>query len=146
VSGSPAGAGMSELRVTLVNSLHELGRVATLIEGYGAEHGLSPELVYAFDLSLDEVLTNVISYGFEDAREHTIDLCLRIHDGQLEAEVRDSGRPFNPLDVPPPDLDAPIDERPIGGLGLHIVRQMMDRLEYRRADGYNILTLTKRIA
>jgi len=137
---------MDELNVSLANRLDEVSRLATLLEAYGAEHGLSPELVYAFDLSLDEVLTNVISYAFEDAREHTIDVRFRIHDAQLEVEVRDPGRPFNPLDVPPPNLDAPIDERPIGGLGLHIVRQMMDRLEYRRVDGRNVLTLTKRIA
>ncbi|MEO5894468.1 MAG: ATP-binding protein [Vicinamibacterales bacterium] len=136
---------MSELNVTLVNRLDEIGRLATLIEGYGATQLLSPEVVYAFNLSLDEVLTNVISYAFADAREHTINVRLSITNGQLQAEVADTGRPFNPLDVPPPNLDAPIEQRPIGGLGLHIVREMMDRLEYRRVDERNVLTLTRRI-
>ncbi len=136
---------VSELNVTLVNRLDEIGRLATLIEAFGEANGLSVELIYAFNLSLDEILTNVMSYGFTDAREHGIDVRLRIINGELEAEVSDPGRPFNPLDVPTPNLDAPIDERPIGGLGLHIVREMMDRLEYRRVDGRNVLTLTKRI-
>jgi serine/threonine-protein kinase RsbW len=136
---------MSDLNVTLLNRLDEIGRLATLIESFGENNGLSVELIYAFNLSLDEILTNVMSYGFTDAREHHIDVRLRIIGGELEAEVSDPGRPFNPLDVPTPNLDAPIEERPIGGLGLHIVREMMDRLEYRRVDGRNVLTLTKRI-
>ena len=137
---------MSELKVTLVNRLDEIGRLAALLENFGARHHLSAELIYAFDLSLDEVLTNVISYAFADAREHTIDVRLRIAEGELVAQVSDAGRPFNPLEVPPPNLDAPIEERRIGGLGLHIVREMMDRLEYRRVNDQNVLTITRRIA
>ena len=136
---------VTELNVTLVNRLEEIGRLATLIERFGEANHLSVELIYAFNLSLDEILTNVMSYGFTDTREHPIDVRLRIDNGELEAEVRDPGRPFNPLNVPPPNLDAPLDERPIGGLGLHIVREMMDRLEYRHVDGRNVLTLAKRI-
>jgi hypothetical protein len=61
------------------------------------------------------------------------------------AEVEDDGRPFNPLEAPPPDLDRPIEERPVGGLGLHIVRTVMDTVAYRRQGSHNVLTVTKRV-
>jgi anti-sigma regulatory factor (Ser/Thr protein kinase) len=66
--------------------------------------------------------------------------------GVFHAEVIDYGRPFDPLSVPPPDLDAPIEERRIGGLGLHIVREMMDTLEYAREGGRNVLRLSKKLS
>ena len=132
-----------ELSLTIANRLDELEGVAAQIDAFCAAHGLSSDIAYAFNLALDEVITNVISYAYAGSREHEIDIRLRRSPGLLIAEVADDGRPFSPLDVPPPDLDAPIEDRPIGGLGLHIVRAMMDLVEYRRQAGRNVLTLTK---
>ncbi len=135
-----------ELTVRLVNRLEEIGRLAAAVEAFGAAHQLPDAVIFAFNLSLDEVVTNVISYAFTDVQEHPIDVRLRLMGDVLEAEVTDSGRPFNPIDVPTPDLDAPIDERRIGGLGVHLVREMMDSLEYKREHGRNVLRLTKSLA
>jgi serine/threonine-protein kinase RsbW len=132
-----------ELSLTIANRLEELEAVATRIDAFCATHRISSDIAYALNLSLDEVLTNVISYAYTGTREHQIDVRVRRAHGIVVAEVEDDGHPFNPLDVPPPDLDAPIEERPIGGLGLHIVRAMMDRVEYRRQGDHNVLTLTK---
>jgi anti-sigma regulatory factor (Ser/Thr protein kinase) len=63
----------------------------------------------------------------------------------LTIQVADDGVPFNPVDAPPPDLDLPIEERPIGGLGIHIVRSLVDTIEHRRDDGRNVLTMTKKM-
>lgn len=134
----------AELTVRLANRLEEIGRLATIVETFGATHGLSEGVIFALNLSLDEVVTNVISYAFADVQEHAIEVRLSLDAGILRAEVIDDGQPFNPIEVPPPDLDAPIEERRIGGLGVHIVREMMDELEYRREGGRNVLTLTKR--
>ena len=132
-----------ELSLTIANRLEELEAVAPSIDAFCATHRISSDIAYALNLALDEVLTNVISYAYTGTREHQIDVRVRRAHGIVVAEVEDDGRPFNPLDVPPPDLDAPIEERPIGGLGLHIVRAMMDRVEYRRQGDHNVLTLTK---
>jgi anti-sigma regulatory factor (Ser/Thr protein kinase) len=135
-----------ELTVRLASRLEEIERLAAEIEAFGAAHQLPDAVIFAFNLSLDEIVTNVISYAFTDVQEHPIDVRLCLVGDVLQAEVIDSGRPFNPIDVPAPDLDAPIDERRIGGLGVHIVREMMDSLEYAREGGRNILRLSKRVA
>ncbi len=135
----------ADLTVRLASRLEEIGRLAEAVEVFGAAHQLPDAVIFAFNLSLDEVVTNVISYAYADVQEHPIDVRLRLIGDVLEAEVSDSGRPFNPIDVPTPDLDAPIDERRIGGLGIHIVREMMDTLEYTREEDRNILRLSKRV-
>ena len=135
----------AELTVRLANRLEEIERLAAAVEAFGAAHQLPGPVIFAFNLSLDEVVTNVISYAFNDVQEHPIDVHLRLMGDVMQAEVTDSGRPFNPIDVPAPDLDAPIDERRIGGLGIHIVREMMDTLEYAREGDRNILRLRKRV-
>ena len=134
-----------ELTVRLVNRLEEIERLAAAVEAFSARHHLPDAIAFAFNLSLDEVVTNIISYAFADVQEHPIEVRLRLEAGVVHAEVSDEGRPFNPIDVPTPDLDAPIDERRIGGLGIHIVREMMDSLEYAREGGRNILRLRKRV-
>ena len=131
--------------VTLVNRLEEIERLAAHVEAFAAAHRLGEDIAYALNLALDELVTNVISYAYADAEEHQIEVTLQLEPGVLRARVRDDGRAFDPLKAPPPDLDAPIEERAIGGLGLHIVRQMMDAVEYRRDPGHNVVTLAKRV-
>ena len=135
----------AELTVRLVNRLEEIERLATITEAFGATHQIPDAVIFAFNLSLDEVIANVILYAFPDVQEHAIDVRLRLDAGVLTAEVEDAGRPFNPLDIPPPNLDAPIEDRRIGGLGIHIVREMMDSLEYKREQGRNVLRLSKNV-
>ena len=130
--------------MTLANRLSEIERVATALEAFGAVHRLGDDVVFAFNLALDELITNTISYGYSGGGEREIQLRLTLRSGVVQAEIEDDARAFNPLEVQPPDLEAPLEERPIGGLGLHIVRSMMDSVEYRRDGGHNIVTLRKR--
>ena len=132
--------------MTIASRLSEVERLASAIETFGGAHGLHEDVIFAFNLALDEVLTNTMSYGYEDVGAHDIHVRLRVRAGVVQAEVEDDGRAFNPLDVPPPNLDVPLEERPVGGLGLHIVRALMDDVEYRRDGTRNILTLRKRLA
>ena len=97
------------------------------------------------NLALDEVVTNVIRYAHDDGRQHPIVVRLALEQGVLTAQVEDDGRAFNPLDAPVPDIGAGIDDRPIGGLGIHLVRSVMTSVEYRREDGRNVLTMKKRL-
>lgn len=129
----------------VANHLSEIARAAGLVEAFGREHGLPARVLFDANLSVDEVLTNVISYGYDDDFEHTIEVRLALVPGGLRIEVEDDGRPFDPLAAPLPDLTAPIDERPIGGLGLCLVRKLMSSLAYERRDGRNVLTMMRRI-
>jgi serine/threonine-protein kinase RsbW len=133
----------SATTIVLRNQVAELERVGQLVAAFGAEHGLPSQVVFDLTLALDEILTNVMSYGYTDEADHEIVVRLSQQAGTLVAEVEDDGRPFNPLDVPPPDLDAAIEDRPIGGLGLHLVRRVSDGLDYERAAGKNRLVLRK---
>lgn len=135
-----------DLTVHLANRLEEIERLAGIVESFSAKHHLPDAVAFAFNLSLDELVTNVILYGFDDVQDHTIDVRLTLDKGVMHAEIRDDARAFNPLDVPTPNLDAPIEERRIGGLGIHIVREMMDKVSYEREGGRNILRLSKRVS
>ncbi len=136
-------ADIATLELSLRNDLSELAVAAERIDGFCAANSLPSGVAFAVNLSVDELLTNTINYGYADGGAHRIDMTVRLEDGVLAVELADDARPYDPTLVPYPDLDAPIGERPIGGLGVHFVRQMMDGFSYRRADGRNIVTLTR---
>lgn len=134
------------LSVTLVNQLSEVERLSRLVETFGEAEGLGPEVVFSVNLALDEVVTNVIRYAHDDdGLQHPIVVRLALEQDVLTAQVEDDGRAFNPLEAPAPDTGASIDERPIGGLGIHLVRSVMNSVEYRREDGRNVLTMKKKL-
>jgi anti-sigma regulatory factor (Ser/Thr protein kinase) len=134
------------LSITCPNRLAEIGKAAELIEAFGAAHGLSPEVVFNLTLALDEVVTNIISYAYDDEAEHQIGIRVALDADGVSLQVEDDGRAFNPLDAPKPDVGLDIDQRPIGGLGVHLVRSLMDALEYRREGDRNIFIMRKRTA
>ena len=97
------------------------------------------------NLALDEVVTNVVRYGFEISTGQEVAVRVETTGDDLHSEVVDGGREFNPLNAPLPDLTAALEERALGGLGIHLVRSLMDRVEYRRENAKNVLTMRKRI-
>ena len=138
-------AGNSELlQFSVVNDLREIAVAADKIEEFCSVNGIPPATAYAVNLSVDELLTNTISYGYEDSEEHRIDLMIRLDGDRLAIEISDDGVAFEPDSAEEPDTDAPIEDRPIGGLGIFLTRQMMDSFDYRRDEGRNIVTLTKK--
>ena len=130
--------------ITVANRLSELERVSGHVETFGGGHGVPAKTLFEIRLALDEVLTNVIEYGYVDTHDHDIEVRLAITDNVVAIEVEDDARPFNPLALPPPDVTQAVEERPIGGLGVHLVRQVMSGLAYRRERGKNILIMEKR--
>ena len=131
------------IELSLVNDLRELAVAAERVDAFCAEHGLSPDVAFAVNVSVDELLTNTISYGFDDGGRHRIEMTVRMESSVLVVELADDAKPYDPTTAPHPDIAAPIEERPIGGLGVHFVRELMDGFRYRRSDGRNIVTLTK---
>lgn len=115
-------------------------------EAWLAEQKISFEGMYLVSLAIEELVTNCIKYGYKDSRDHAIDFVLSIDDGILRIDVIDDGNPFNPLDAPRPDLTFPPEDRPIGGLGLHLLRELADETRYERRDGTNRLSLMKRMS
>jgi anti-sigma regulatory factor (Ser/Thr protein kinase) len=133
------------MSVTLVNDVSEIERLSQLVEAFGESKGLTADSVFSVNLALDEVITNVIRYAHDDGGQHPIVVRLEIDQDELTAQVEDDGRAFNPLEAPVPDIGASIEERPIGGLGIHLVRSVMNSIEYRREDERNVLIMKKRL-
>jgi serine/threonine-protein kinase RsbW len=133
------------ITIRLPVEVREIERLNGLVRRFGELHEVPSRALYAVNLALDEVVTNVILYGFEDASGK--ELCVRVAvvGAEVHGELADEGREFNPLNVPAPNFAAPLRDREVGGLGLHLVRSLMDRLDYRREGSKNVLTLMKRI-
>ncbi|WP_428568190.1 MAG: ATP-binding protein [Solidesulfovibrio sp. DCME] len=127
------------------NRLLELDRLADAVEAFGEAHGLAAKLRFQIRLVLDELLTNIINYGYADEAEHAIDVFMGQEGRRLRFVIEDDARPFDPLTAGPPNLEAAVDERRIGGLGIHLVRTIMDRVAYERVGGTNRLILEKDI-
>ncbi|MCY4405531.1 MAG: ATP-binding protein [Rhodospirillaceae bacterium] len=134
------------LKLSLINDLGQIVDAAARIDAFCARHGLAEEIAFEVNLAVDELLTNTISYGYDDDGEHRIELVLRLEDGALVIEIADDGRAFDPLQAPAPDIGASLQDRAIGGLGIYLVRKTMDGVTYRRQDGRNVVTLTKHVA
>ena len=125
------------------NDLAELERLGRVVEEFGARQRLSPTRLFDLQLAVNEVFTNVVSYGFDDGRPHEIVVRLMTGADEVVVEIEDDGRPFDPATAPAPRLDVPIEERQPGGLGLYLARRVTDGMDYRRADGRNVVRLRK---
>jgi serine/threonine-protein kinase RsbW len=134
------------VEITLRNELSELDTMSRRLGEFGVDQRLHPQVVHDLDLALEEILANIMLHGYTDGGEHEIMVRLAVQPGEVRVDVEDDGAPFNPLETPEPDAAIPPSERPIGGLGIHLVRKLMDRLEYRRQGGRNLLTMRKAIA
>ena len=132
--------------LVLKNDLSELQRLAEWLEACGEAEAVDPKTLFNFNLALDELVTNLISYAYPDGGEHVFSVALWREGDQLIASVEDDGVPFNPLEVAEPELDAPLDARKIGGLGVHFVRTLLDDLSYRHEDGRNHIRLMKHLS
>ena len=133
------------ITIRLPVDLKEIERLNRIVRQFGDLYEVPGRTLYAVNLALDEIVTNVVLHGFDDAASQEFEVRLEARDGTITASIEDQGRPFNPLDAPTPDLNAPLEERVVGGLGIHLVKSLMDRIEYRRDGEKNVLTVRKRI-
>lgn len=115
------------------------------LEEFCREQRVPRAVLSAADLALEEHLTNVLSHGYEPSAPHRIVVALKIDRDSLCVDVEDNGKPFDPLTIPPVDTSLPLADKPIGGLGVHLMRQSMDELSYARESGKNVLRMRKRI-
>jgi len=133
-----------QLKLHIKNSLASVTAGNEAASRWLTERGAPAEIEYFANLAIEEFATNVIKYGYDDADEHVIEVSLCLSGGELELTMIDDGGAFNPLEAPEPKLNLPVEDRPVGGLGIHLVRKMADRMEYAREGSKNRLTLHKR--
>jgi serine/threonine-protein kinase RsbW len=120
-----------------------LAAVRAFIVAVLREHGFGPDLVNDLEMAADEAVTNVVEHAYQYDNRKTVFLELSLEKGGVQVKVKDQGQAFNPLQTDPVNLDQHIAERRTGGLGVHLIQSLMDTVDYRREDGFNVLTLTK---
>ena len=121
----------------------EVPRVARALDELVAAHGVAPGAAADMQVALDEVLTNAVTHGGAGGGVREIRVRLSVSASTLAAEIEDDGAPFDPLAIPTPDLGGSLQERRVGGLGIHFVRRLMTRVAYARLDNRNRLVLEK---
>lgn len=142
-NASEGSSGSAELR--LVNDVAAMAQIPDWVARFGAAQGLPQAVVNDLSVVLDEVVSNAISHGYDDGASGEIVVRLRRSPDSVMIEVEDDGRPFDPLQAPPPDLGAPLAARRVGGLGLHFVRHLMDEMSYARLGDRNVLKLLRNL-
>jgi len=133
------------ITIRIRTDLQELERLNRVVRQFGELHEIPGRALYAMNLAIDELVTNALVYGYDDPKDREIVVRLDVSPNSLQARVTDDGREFDPRTAPVPKLDTNLEERQLGGLGIHLVRSLMDRLDYAREDGKNVLTVSKRI-
>jgi serine/threonine-protein kinase RsbW len=131
--------------IKLKNRISELERLDQKLQAFGASIGLSKKCVFQINLAVDELFTNIVKYGFADNSLHYIAVTLSHKDGKISIRVEDNGIPFDPAAKQTSELKDPLEHCKIGGLGLHLVKKIMDDIVYERRRGKNVITLVKYI-
>ncbi len=129
------------LLLRMVNSREGLINLMGEAEAFFHERGLDERTIYISNLVLEEVLTNVIKYAYDDEGSHEISVELTLDPRDVQIVFEDDGCEFNPLSVPTPALNGPITDCEPGGLGIHLVRKLSSSMDYSRTGGVNRLTI-----
>jgi sigma-B regulation protein RsbU (phosphoserine phosphatase) len=130
-------------RLTLTNDISNIPLLAEFVEAIAEELELDMEISMSLNLALEEAVVNVMNYAYPKDTKGDILIDALTDDDRLKFVITDQGVAFDPTAKDEVDTSLSAEERPIGGLGIHLVRQLMDNIEYERKDGNNILTLSK---
>jgi len=129
------------LSISFLNNMQELTHVLQVVNVFLEPRELQSKLVYAVNLILEEILVNIIRYGYDDEDSHEIEVRIGVEEEEVALTVIDDGKEFNPLTVPPPDHSKSAMDRIEEGLGLQFVRHMRNAMEYRREGDKNMLRI-----
>lgn len=130
-------------RLVINNEISEIPRLAEFIEQLGEELGLAPAMVFNLNLVLEEAVSNIILYAYpkQMGKEITVEACKT--ENSLIFVITDTGVEFDPTSVARADITLPIEDRPVGGLGIFLIKKIMNEVEYQRIDGRNVFTMKK---
>lgn len=134
-----------ELTLALKNNIDEINRLHSFIEEVGEVFALPMKTVMNLNLVLEEAVTNVIMYAYPKEEHEYIHLTAKEQEGKLIFILTDSGKAFDPTQAPDADITLSADDRQIGGLGIFLIRKIMNEVKYERIDGKNVLTLEKEL-
>lgn len=127
------------------NDLSDVERLQHTVSQFADLHGIGKRFQHAFNLAIDEIVTNIIRHGYDTSEVRQIKVEVELRGKEVTARIEDDGREFSPVAHPPVDCSKPMEERQLGGLGIHLVRSLVTRMEYQREGGKNVLTLIKRV-
>lgn len=131
------------ISLTITNNISEIARLLETVYQFGRNNKLSDDIIYEVKLTLEELVTNIINYGHDDGIKHYINIEIALSGNLLTLKTQDEGKPFNPIEHESKNMEKPFEEREIGGMGIYIVRNLMDEIVYKRKDSANILMLKK---
>lgn len=129
------------LSISFTNDMQELTHVIQVVNVFLEPRKLQSKLIYAVNLILEEILMNIVKYGYDDEESHEIEVQIEVEQEEVALIVIDDGKEFNPLTIPKPDRSKSAMDRLEEGLGLQFVRHMRNAMEYRREEGKNILRI-----
>jgi anti-sigma regulatory factor (Ser/Thr protein kinase) len=129
----------------LKNDTSELNTLCDHIEEFGQTLGLNKKYLFEINLALDELFTNIISYAYKDQSEHFVRIDISCQNDMLTIRIEDDGQPFNPTTADSPDVKCILEDRDVGGLGIFLIKKVMDSITYQRVNGKNLLILKKAV-
>lgn len=132
--------------LTLHNDIREIPQLSAFVESVCEEASLDMGVTMSLNLALEEAVSNVMMYAYPEGTVGRVVVEASLEEGCLVFVLRDSGKPFDPTAAPEADITLGVEERPIGGLGIFLVRQIMDSVRYVREGDENVLILTKKTA
>jgi anti-sigma regulatory factor (Ser/Thr protein kinase) len=130
-----------QLSIHFKNDVSEIEKLHSVVELFSKANNLPDKMKININLVLEELISNIIFYGYEDHEEHLVYVDFSLRDGVLSIVIEDDGMAFNPLNAPKVDVDAYLDDRPIGGLGIHFVKTLTESVAYARREEKNILSI-----
>jgi serine phosphatase RsbU (regulator of sigma subunit)/anti-sigma regulatory factor (Ser/Thr protein kinase) len=133
------------LKMTIKNHLSEIGQVKKRFNTFSEQYGISTPIRRKMNMVFDEMLNNIITHAYHDEDEHDIEIKVELSENRLTVSIADDGIPFNPIGVETPDTELSLEERKVGGLGIHLVRNLMDKVSYQRRIDKNIVTFVKHL-
>ena len=134
------------LTLHFANKAEEAPRIQRRLEHYLHDQGIPESITNRLLLCVDELITNIIAHAYTDKEDHAVLLECRISADRIELELRDDGKAFDPTLQESPNTELDLEQRDIGGLGIHLVLTLMDKVEYRREGDFNVLVSTKMLA
>ena len=134
-----------EKSIILANDISEISRLYEFVEEVGNDFELSPDIVFNLNLVLEEAVVNIINYAYPKEEHESIYLSARMHEGSIVLVLTDTGKEFDPTAAPEADVTRSAADRQIGGLGIFLIRQIMNEVKYERIEGKNVLTLEKKL-
>ena len=132
-------------RLTLPNDIETIPQLNEFIDGFCEQRDIDNDITMSLNLAIEEAVVNVMNYAYPEGTVGYVDIEADADDDFVTFVISDTGKPFDPTQKDEVNIALSVEERPIGGLGIHLVRRMMDEISYRYADHRNILTLRKRI-